>query len=122
MKNKNINNAAKFNYKNILNLYRTIDKSDRKNEREHSILNNISENLMNKKYKKISHQKTISYNLNTDLNISNILNLCNKYRYNYMSKINPFNNPRVICNKNKNKILFKNKVKKIVNRKIEEKN
>ena len=122
LKNKNINNAAKLNYKNILNLYRTIDKSDRKNEREHSILNNISENLMNKKYKKISHQKTISYNLNTDLNISNILNLCNKYRYNYMSKINPFNNPRVICNKNKNKILFKNKVKKIVNRKIEEKN
>ena len=73
----------------MYHFYRTIDRSEPKKEKE-NIIGNISDNLMNKSYRKISHQKTISYNVNSSLNISNILNPRIKFRqklkYNITSK------------------------------------
>ena len=123
---KNNENPHNINYKNIFTLYRTIDKSERKKEKDNTLLNSISNNLINKSYRKISHQKTISYNINSSLNISNILNPKNKYknkfRKNITSKIKKNSQPKspvfINNNKNNNKTLFANRVRKIVNKKI----
>ena len=120
--NQNINNN--HNNKNIYALYKTIDKSERKKERENTLLNNISDNLMNKSYRKISHQKTISYNMNSSLNISNILNPKNKYKNKYINNFTNQNKQQMnkqkspIFNKNiksNSKTLFANRVKNNVN-------
>ena len=123
---KNNENAHNINYKNIFTLCRTIDKSERKKEKDNTLLNGISNNLNNKSYRKIYHQKTISYNINSSLNISNILNPKNKnrnkFRKNFTSKINKNSKPKsptlINNNKNNNKALFANRVRKIVNKKI----
>ena len=79
----------------------------------------MTENLINKSYRKISHQKTISYNINSSLNISNILNTKNKYRNRLKKNITSKNKPNdrqkdsLCINKNNNKTLFGNKLKKI---------
>ncbi len=119
---QSINNN--HNNKNIYSLYKTIDKSERKKERENTLLNNISDNLMNKSYRKISHQKTISYNMNSSLNISNILNPKNKYKNKYINNFTNQNKQQMnkqkspIFNKNiksNSKTLFANRVKNNVN-------
>ena len=119
---RSINNN--HNNKNIYSLYKTIDKSERKKERENTLLNNISDNLMNKSYRKISHQKTISYNMNSSLNISNILNPKNKYKNKYINNFTNQNKQQMnkqkspIFNKNiksNSKTLFANRVKNNVN-------
>ena len=119
---QSINNN--HNNKNIYSLYKTIDKSERKKERENTLLNNISDNLMNKSYRKISHQKTISYNMNSSLNISNILNPKNKYKNKYINNFINQNKQQMnkqkspIFNKNiksNSKTLFANRVKNNVN-------
>ena len=119
---QSINNN--HNNKNIYALYKTIDKSERKKERENTLLNNISDNLMNKSYRKISHQKTISYNMNSSLNISNILNPKNKYKNKYINNFTNQNKQQMnkqkspIFNKNiksNSKTLFANRVKNNVN-------
>ena len=123
---KSNENAHNINYKNIFALYRTIDKSERKKVKENTLLNSVSNNLINKSYRKISHQKTISYNINSSLNISNILNPKNKYvnkcRNNFTSKnkkISKQKSPIFSNNiKNNNKTLFANRVRKILNKKI----
>ena len=119
---QSINNN--HNNKNIYSLYKTIDKSERKKERENTLLNNISDNLINKSYRKISHQKTISYNMNSSLNISNILNPKNKYKNKYINNFTNQNKQQMnkqkspIFNKNiksNSKTLFANRVKNNVN-------
>ena len=93
----------------MYHFYRAIDRSEPKKEKE-NIIGNISDNLMNKSYRKISHQKTISYNVNSSLNISNILNPRIKFRqklkYNITSKTKSNDNQKGsnIINKN-NKII-----------------
>ena len=122
--NENAHNTKNnINNKNIYTLYKTIDKSERKKGRENTLLNNMTENLINKSYRKISHQKTISYNMNSSLNISNILNPKNihknKFTNNFIPKykqINKIKSP-IINNNNKSnsKTLFANRAKNIVN-------
>ena len=114
-KYKNIENNPNINYKNIYNLYRTIDKSQQRREKENTIINNMTENLINKSYRKISHQKTISYNINSSLNISNILNTKSKYRNKLKKNITSKNKQKdLLCiNKNNNKTLFGDKLKKL---------
>ena len=123
--NENTHNTKNNNNnKNIYSLYKTIDKSERKKERENTIMNNIPDNLMNKSYRKISHQKTISYNMNSSLNISNILNPKNKYKNKYINNYTNQNKQQMnkqkspIFNKNiksNSKTLFANRVKNNVN-------
>ena len=124
--NENTHNTKNNNNnKNIYSLFKTIDKSERKKERENTIMNNIPDNLMNKSYRKISHQKTISYNMNSSLNISNILNpkniYKNKYINNFISKNKQINKQKspILNNNNKSnsKALFANRIKNIVNTK-----
>ena len=122
--NENAHNTKNnINNKNIYTLYKTIDKSERKKGRENTLLNNMTENLINKSYRKISHQKTISYNMNSSLNISNILNpkniYKNKFTNNFVPKykqINKIKSP-ILNNNNKSnsKTLFANRAKNIVN-------
>ena len=122
--NENAHNTKNnINNKNIYTLYKTIDKSERKKGRENTLLNNMTENLINKSYRKISHQKTISYNMNSSLNISNILNPKNihknKFTNNFIPKykqINKIKSP-ILNNNNKSnsKTLFANRAKNIVN-------
>ena len=122
--NENAHNTKNnINNKNIYTLYKTIDKSERKKGRENTLLNNMTENLINKSYRKISHQKTISYNMNSSLNISNILNPKNihknKFTNNFVPKykqINKIKSP-ILNNNNKSnsKTLFANRAKNIVN-------
>ena len=113
-KYKKTENTSNPNYKNLYHFYRTIDRSEPKKEKE-NIIGNISDNLMNKSYRKISHQKTISYNVNSSLNISNILNPRIKFRqklkYNITSKTKSNDNQKGsnIINKN-NKIISVNKI------------
>ena len=113
-KYKKTENTSNLNYKNLYHFYRTIDRSEPKKEKE-NIIGNISDNLMNKSYRKISHQKTISYNVNSSLNISNILNPRIKFRqklkYNITSKTKSNDNQKGsnIINKN-NKIISVNKI------------
>ena len=113
-KYKKTENTSNLNYKNLYHFYRTIDRSEPKKEKE-NIIGNISDNLMNKSYRKISHQKTISYNVNSSLNISNILNprikFRQKLRYNITSKTKSNDNQKGsnIINKN-NKIISVNKI------------
>ena len=113
-KYKKTENTSNLNYKNLYHFYRTIDRSEPKKEKE-NIIGNISDNLINKSYRKISHQKTISYNVNSSLNISNILNprikFRQKLRYNIISKTKSNDNQKSsnIINKN-NKIISVNKI------------
>ena len=113
-KYKKTENTSNLNYKNLYHFYRTIDRSEPKKEKE-NIIGNISDNLINKSYRKISHQKTISYNVNSSLNISNILNPRIKFRqklkYNITSKTKSNDNQKGsnIINKN-NKIISVNKI------------
>ena len=51
--NENAHNTKNnINNKNIYTLYKTIDKSERKKGRENTLLNNMTENLINKSYRK----------------------------------------------------------------------
>ena len=86
----------------------------------------IPDNLINNSYRKIYHQKTISYNIDSSLNISNIMN--SKYKYKNKVIQNLISNNKIINNQknplfiNKIKINTKslngNKVQKVANRKI----
>ena len=121
---KNTENISNINYKNYYNFYRTIDKSEPKREKNNTTLNNMNDNLINKSYRKISHQKTISYNINSSLNISNLLNpknKCKKKFYKEISSKNRANEKKkeTLCiNRNNNNNLYCSKVQKNVNRKI----
>ena len=112
-KYKNTENNSNRNYKNLYQLYRTIDKSEPKKEKE-NIIGDISSNLMNKSYRKIFHQKTISYNINSSLNISNILNPKvknrKKLKNNIISKGKQNGNQKRINTINNNKTLSGNKI------------
>ena len=122
-KYKNTENIQN-NFKNYYQFYRTIDKSEPKKDKENTILTNVSENLINKSYRKISHQKTISYNINSSLNISNILNPKNKFKQrlknNLTNKIKPIDKQKdsLYNNKNNRKPLINNKAQKISNKKF----
>ena len=51
--NENTHNIkSNINSKNLYTLYKTIDKSERKKGRENTLLNNMTENLINKSYRK----------------------------------------------------------------------
>ena len=122
---KNTENISNVNYKNYYNFYRTIDKSEPKREKDKTVLSNMTENLINKSYRKISHQKTISYNINSSLNISNILNPKTKYKTKFnknstsKNKANDKKKESLCINKNNNnKTLYSSKIKKVVNKKI----
>ena len=121
-KYKNTENIPNINYKNFYQFYRTIERSEPKNDKENVILTNISDNLTNKSYRRISHQKTISYNINSSLNISNILNpkikLKNKIKNNINSKIRQITKQKVfLYNNNVSKTSVSYKVQKSANRK-----
>jgi hypothetical protein len=124
---KNDKNAPQINKKkNICHLYKTIGKSERKKEKEQINVYTIPDNLINNSYRKIYHQKTISYNIDSSLNISNIMNP--KYKYKNKVIQNLISNNKIINNQknplfiNKIKINTKslngNKVQKVANRKI----
>ena len=123
--NNNENNEPNKN-KNICHLYKTIGKSERKKEKEQINVYTIPDNLINNSYRKIYHQKTISYNIDSSLNISNIMN--SKYKYKNKVIQNLISNNKIINNQknplfiNKIKINTKslngNKVQKVANRKI----
>ena len=124
---KNDKNAPQINKKkNICHLYKTIGKSERKKEKEQINVYTIPDNLINNNYRKIYHQKTISYNIDSSLNISNIMNP--KYKYKNKVIQNLISNNKIINNQknplfiNKIKINTKslngNKVQKVANRKI----
>ena len=122
---KNTENISNVNYKNYYNFYRTIDKSEPKREKDKTVLSNMTENLINKSYRKISHQKTISYNINSSLNISNILNPKTKYKTKFNKNSTSKNNAKdkkkeslCINKNNNNKTLYSSKIKKVVNKKI----
>ena len=123
---KNTENISNVNYKNYYNFYRTIDKSEPKREKDKTVLSNMTESLINKSYRKISHQKTISYNINSSLNISNILNPKTKYKTKFnknstsKNKANDKKKESLCINKNNNnnKTLYSSKIKKVVNKKI----
>ena len=101
IKTKNIDNNNNLNRlklnENIFNLYKTFHRND-KNE-ENTIFNNTSDKFINDKntYRKINHQKTISYNFNSTRNINNILlsknKIQNKYRRIYNSRIKSMRKP-----------------------------
>ncbi len=89
--NNNDLNKLKLN-ENIFNLYQTFNRND-KNEENNTVFNNTSDKFINDKntYRRICHQKTISYNFNSTRNINNLLSSKNKmnkkYRRIYNSRI-----------------------------------
>ena len=71
---------------NIFNLYKTLNRNEKIKKDDNIILNNTSDNFLNEKntFRRINHQKTISYNLNSNRNLNNIMmsksKLQNKYK------------------------------------------
>ena len=77
---------------NMFNLYKTLNRNEKNKNEDTFIFNNTSDNFLNDKttFRKINHQKTISYNLNSTRNLNNLMvskkKLQTKYRINYISK------------------------------------
>ena len=77
---------------NIFNLYKTLNHNEKNKNEDTFVFNNTSDNFLNDRttFRKINHQKTISYNLNSTRNFNNLMiskkKLQTKYRLNYISK------------------------------------
>lgn len=76
----------------MFNLYKTLNRNEKNKNEDTFVFNNTSDNFLNDKttFRKINHQKTISYNLNSTRNLNNLMiskkKLQTKYRINYISK------------------------------------
>ena len=77
---------------NMFNLYKTLNRNEKNKNEDTFVFNNTSDNFLNDRttFRKINHQKTISYNLNSTRNLNNLMiskkKLQTKYRINYISK------------------------------------
>ena len=77
---------------NMFNLYKTLNRNEKNKNEDTFVFNNTSDNFLNDRttFRKINHQKTISYNLNSTRNFNNLMiskkKLQTKYRLNYISK------------------------------------
>ena len=92
LKTKNDKNLNRFNLNcNIFNLYKTLN-TNLKNDESNNLFNNTTDKLLNDKssFRKVNHQKTISYNFDSSRNINSIIpknKFQNKFKINNISKI-----------------------------------
>ena len=121
---KNLNlNSNKYNLNcNIFNLYKTLNQN-KKNE-ENYVFNNTSDKYINDKnsFRKVNHQKTISYNFTSTRNLNNNfpktnqLKISNKTKVKSIKRMSQNEMTKIHNKKDKNdsllyiKNMFKNKI------------
>ena len=86
---KNIHlNSNRYNLNcNIFNLYKTLGQN--KKNKENNIFNNTSDKYINDKnsYRKVNHQKTISYNFTSTRNLNNNNLKTNQHKISNKTKV-----------------------------------